>query len=155
MSKDNKKMIIGEHGSKLLNRFSPKNEALKRLLGKGAPMVVVDKEDEYAALAKSIGGEVITLSPGSDKSFNLFESEPAMQETVTFMVTGPGREEFIEKMQKIAPSMISDIEKKSDHIIFKTVSVPVSSLKEMNDIIKEYMECLHSVQSAFTIEKIA
>ena len=67
MNKD-EKVIIGEHSYNDISRFSPKNEALKKLLRKEAQIVIADKEDEYAALARSLGGKVITLSPNSNPS---------------------------------------------------------------------------------------
>ena len=161
MNKD-EKVIIGEHSYNDIGRFSPKNEALKKLLRKEAQIVIADKEDEYAALARALGGKVITLSPNSNPSnayINPFtdlldngNTRNNVQEQ--YFVTGPAREEFIEKMQNFTPKLISNIEKREDRILFATANISCTSPAEINNIMSSYIDLLNSLSDSIQIKKI-
>ena len=63
--------IIGESGAG--KSFAAKTEMLNVFLKSNADIIVIDPEDEYTALAKLLGGEVIKITPGGNAHINPME----------------------------------------------------------------------------------
>lgn len=63
--------IIGESGAG--KSFAAKTEMLNVFLKSNADIVVIDPEDEYTALARLLGGEVIKITPGGSAHINPME----------------------------------------------------------------------------------
>lgn len=63
--------ILGTPGSG--KSFTAKTEMLSVFLKSNADIVVIDPEDEYGALAKLLGGEIIKIVPGGDNHINPLE----------------------------------------------------------------------------------
>lgn len=63
--------ILGTPGSG--KSFTSKTEMLNVFLKSNADIVVIDPEDEYGALAKLLGGEIIKIVPGGENHINPME----------------------------------------------------------------------------------
>ncbi|MCR5102738.1 MAG: DUF87 domain-containing protein [Butyrivibrio sp.] len=63
--------ILGTPGSG--KSFTAKTEMLNVILGSNADCIVIDPEDEYGALSKLIGGEIIKIEPGGKWHINPME----------------------------------------------------------------------------------
>ena len=63
--------ILGESGAG--KSFAAKTEMLNVFLKTASDIVVIDPEDEYTALAKLLGGEVIKIMPGGKAHINPME----------------------------------------------------------------------------------